>query len=304
MRVVFLCLLVLVLASCSTPSQSQTAITGTDGVVLTPVYVPSSVFEGEDFSITYRLENRGSVPITQDNPGSLIVNVDPLYLSFIDSSSRFPNQYFWLSPRTRFSQGESAFVNLHLRANSIDRFSQEIRTRILTTVCYPYESIITSEVCIERDRQTDPGSVVCRAGPVSPASVGSPLVVNSVQTRTGRVGEGSDARLVPQFRIELVNRGSGIPSAGTCDSQGGLNSALVQVSVLNELLDCQGMTDPDFDGFGEVRFINNRASLSCTIPIFSSSLFPATQGNFLSLVTVHMKYSYRESDQSEVRIVR
>lgn len=300
MRVYLVLLVLFVLAGCSAPTQEPGAVTGTDGVSFSVISAPSEVFEGEEFSITYAVENKGSVDIIRENPGVLSFSANRLYLSELDTTSRFQSDSFWLDARTPFVSGESAFITAFFRANTIDRSSQMVNTGVTGAICYPYRSEISTQVCLETSRDADPGSVICRNQPVIPSTSGSPLVVDRVVTTTARSGD----QILPSFRLNVRNAGSGIPSTDSCvgfDSPNveGLNNIRVEASLLDEPLVCRG-SGPD----GAVRLTNGRGSVTCTVPGNSYLTFGSASANYLSVLSVNMSYSYRESIRSNIRVVR
>lgn len=293
--------LLFVLAGCSQAPVGPQVLSGTEGVVVSSVQVPSSVYADEEFTLTYELSNRGASDVTRDNPGYVSVSYDQLYFDYAGLTSRFPANSFSLDGRTRFYEGEQAYLNLHFRAREIERFSERISSPVLATVCYPYASNVTADVCIEQNRNVDHGSVACRNAPVRPLSPAAPLGVEEVVVRTGRAEVEGEQVLVPQFRITLRNYGEGVPSADSCvDGDSSLlNSAVIRASVLNERLECETSA-----GENLVRFSRGRAVVTCSVPDASGVAFPASQGNFQSLLSVDLSYTYRESVRTELEVTR
>lgn len=297
-----LCLLLIalfVLSGCARqPVDPATQpLTGTEGVVLTNTYTPADVFEDEQFELTYELENRGLIGVSPIQPGILIPNWDALYLQYDGSLSSFPEDYFHLYPRTRYSAGERTFVTLFFTAKALQRNSQRITTPVLLSLCYPYQSNITTQVCIERERHVDPGAIACTNRPVSPASVGAPISVKSVEVRNQRVELGGDEfGIAPQFRILLTNHGEGVPSVTACgDSEANLNTARVRAFLLNEPLECGVDSDE-----ATVRFTRGEAFVSCVLP--EDAAITRGQGNFISLLSLEVEYTYRETERTEVTV--
>ena len=297
-----LLVLLLLAAGCArTEPTGPLSVTGQQGVVVEEVQVPSTIYQGEEFTLTYALSNEGAYGVSRDEPGYVFVSHDPLYFEYVGLTSRFSENAFFLDGRTPFYEGEDAFVNLHFRARPIERFSERISSPVLATVCYPYASNVTADVCIEQNRNVDQGAIACRNAPVRPPSPGAPIGVEEVVVRSGRADVGGEEAIVPQFRITLRNYGDGVPSVASCvDGDSSLlNTAGIRVSVLNEELACVTSNEEGF-----VRFSRGRALVTCTVPDASTVVFPATRGNFQSLLSVDLDYTYRESVRTELEVQR
>lgn len=305
-RSALLVLSLLLLAACSGPQDTgPREVTGTEGVVVTPLDNAVEVFENEEFTLTFQLENRGKHSIFEEAPGSYEVSYDRLYLDDSGGQSSFPDNSFWLDGRTQFQDGELAFVNVYMTAREIERFSQQVRTPVLFTACYPYKSIVTSEVCIEQSQRVDSGAIVCRNTAVRPNTPGAPIVVDEINVRTFRRSLlGSDTTVVvPQFRITVHNAGDGIPTLSQCDEEpvpDRLNRVRLRAWLLDEELDCDpGNTDLEGHGFAR-----GRVNVVCTVPDDADLDLLGNTANFISLLTVEMDYVYRESARSDVVIIR
>ncbi len=293
-RTLVLLIGLLVLAGCAQQAKTTPfTLTGTDGVTLTNVYAPKNVYAGEDFSLSYDLKNAGITNITSDNPGHLIVSWDKLYTIYNGSVSSSGADTFTLRGKDLYEDGQTSYVTLYFTANQLQRNSQQVTTPIMLTVCYPYASDITTQVCIEQTQRVDQGAVACTPAPVHPDSPGAPIGVKDVEVRTQRVQSGNQLLLLPQFRITLTNYDNGIPSIGACDDPNAqLNAALVSATLLNQQLDC---------GSGLVHFTNGDAFILCSVP--PSHPVSRGVGNFISLLSIHASYTYRQSDKTEVTIL-
>jgi hypothetical protein len=291
-------------AGCQQQPETPTEVTGREGVVLSITDEPREVFEGEEFSITYSLENKGATKISEDSvqgPGLLLFSVDKLYLQEVDRVDRYEDSAFWLEPRTLFAQGETGFVTAYFRARNIDRFSESVNTAVVASMCYPYNSSVTTQVCIEATRDADSGSIACRSTPVIPSTPAAPVGVDKITVSTGR---GPGGQVLPQFRIHVRNYDSGVPATSMCDplesSQGlGLNEVFVSAKLLDEELICEGSGKD-----GAVRLRNGDGLVTCSVPGTASLRFGETSANYLSLLTVNIDYTYRDSQRTDLRIVR
>lgn len=299
--VVFLLGVVFLLASCSAPVDSSARLTGSEGVVLSITSQPGEIFAGEEFSLTYRLENKGSTPVFVDDPGRLVFSFDNYYLEYVDRIDRFRSEDFWLQPRTVFAAGEVAFVTAYFRAREIQRSSPMVNTAVTASVCYLYTSSFTTQVCLEATREADAGSIICRSTPIIIPSPAAPVGVDSITTRTARTADG---QVLPQFRLNIRNLDRGVPATSSCsglsgEAASGLNNVHVRAFLLDEELICLG-SGVD----GAVRLQNGRGIVTCSVSEASSLRFGASSTNYLSLLSVDIEYTYRQSVRSDLRILR
>jgi len=310
------------LAACGSSLPAlPTDLSGTEGVVITPIDLDDQVYVNEEVVLIYEIENRGASDLSELNYGIIIPSYDKLYLEFTgyvaprkflevsnlikieDDKTLFENGVlpFWLYGRDLYLPGEKTFITMSFRTKEIRRNTGIVRTPILFTTCYPYQSNVTASVCIEQTRLADQGSVVCRKAPVSPQTPAAPIGVSRVEVRTNREPSDADStglispgKIVPTFRIHLQNYGRGIPSYGTClDGNNNLNTAVVRAYLLDQELDCS------LDG--EVNFVRGEAKVLCSARDTNLEL-SAGSANYITLLSVNIEYSYRESDKIDLEI--
>lgn len=305
---------VTVLVACTpgaNTGDTRDRLDGTQGVHVELFNVPSTVYEREQFPVMLRLENRGAYNVSADNPGYFYVSTDSLYLSRDEYVTRFheAENAFWLRGRQLYVPGEEAVITQYLTAQPIMRQSSEVRTPITVTACYPYQSTTTTQVCIERARFAETGSVACIPRPVRPPTPGAPVGVSEVETRTQSTPDGD---VSVTFRITIRNFGQGIASGQGCVdgehttqlNNRELNAVRVSAFLLTEPLECGvSYEDDDIDIYQPlVRLVRGQGTVVCRLP--EGAEFASGESNFLSLLTVDIDYSYRASDRAEVRIVR
>ncbi len=300
-------LLLLFAAACTFGPQEPTGpdnLQGTRGVDISIISMPGFVYENEQFPVVFSLNNRGVANVSPANPGRFVVSVDPLYVErdqyIAPGGFEGLEGGFFLDGRELYILGEEVYITQYLTARPIQRQSERITTPLTITACYPYETRMTTQVCIERARVIDPGSVACVNRPVRPPTQGAPVVVHEVETRAMPAADGEGVSL--SFRIVLKNAGGGIAGTSGCfDNQ--INTQLNQVDLrarlLTEDLECGTGEDPFV---ATVRLNRGEGVVTCRLP--DSSVLPPAQNNFLSLLSVDIDYSYRTSDRAEVNIVR
>lgn len=310
---VWLVFLFIVVAGCMPGADPGIdALSGTQGVEVSILQAPSEVYENEEFPVVIEFANRGTANVSEDNPGRFFVSVDSLYLSRSEhyvAPSRFSqlDRGFFLRGREQYVLGEEVLITQYFTALPIRRQSQRVSTPITVTACYPYKTTLTTQVCIERSRVEDPGSVVCLNRPVRPPSPGAPVAVREVEVRTtaSPVGDGG---AVTTFRITIENVGRGTPGARGCDPSEinqDVNHVVLSAFLLNEPLSCgfsiseEGTSD-SFSTLVPLR--QGLGTVSCRLP--EGVFLPGASNNMISLLSVEMDYSYRISDRHEVTIVR
>ncbi len=302
-------LLFLLLSACSKKPDADPVddLSGTQGIIATSLTDDLEVYGSESFSLEYEIENKGTTDVLPDFPGYFYVSWDPWYLRFTGSRSRFQDQSFWLEGRKPFVSGERTFVTLDFEAYDIQQFSERASTDVTFTLCYPYTSKITQDVCIETTPRVDKDQIACKKTPLTPKTPGAPVIVSKIEVRNTRQSTGDDGfgLVTPHFRITINNVGGGIPSTFACNddfnpSVDSVNSVSVRAFLLNEELDCQS-SQPDNKG---VLLLNNKAEVICSLPDDTTLDFIINTGNFQSLLNIELFYFYRESYVSTVIISR
>ncbi len=303
------CLVLLVLFSACTFISPSTPggidmLQGTQGVDIVIESVPGFVYENEQFPVVFSLKNLGATNVSPQNPGRFFVGVDSLYLErdqYIAPGrfSAIPGGFF-LSGRQPYIQGEEVMITQFFTARPIQRQSQRVTTPVTITACYPYTTTLNTQVCIERTRVSDPGSVACVNRPIRPPTQGAPIVIHEVETRAVPRADSDD--LSVSFRIVLRNAQRGIPGISGCfgdDINQNLTQVHVRARMLTEDLECGHDSDPYV---ATVRLTRGEGSVTCRLPETSS--IELAQNNFLTLLQVEVDYTYRISDRVEVNIVR
>lgn len=295
-------ILILALAGCTATTQTKEQVftqqfrTGTEGLYMrfAQNLPPTRLFSGEELAVVLEIENRGTAPI--GGPG------DRIYLSGFD-----PSIISGISPvgeQIPLLEGRSQFVN----QGGFDTVSFKAITRILTdrypvrilaTACYTYETVASSNVCIDpdpyvaaiRQRVCVPANVGFGGGQGAPVSV----TLAEVDASPGKT----------RFKIHVQNVGGGevFRSGGNtlnkCGPGGELGFdevdyvELADVSVSGTSIrgSCRPLDQ------GHIRLTNGQGLVYCEFDR------PRGEAAYVSPLTVVLRYGYRNSLFRDVEIL-
>ena len=187
MKKILLSLLILsILIGCSPGSQGPPVDnfrTGNTGLVATfqNNMPPSNIRMGSDVYLVLDIWNRGAHTVEEGH--IRIINLDS---ASFRKPTQFPEQtQFRVEGKgLGFSQGGRTLVNLG-RIQAIDQTTnfQNPSTNIVLNICYPYQTIFTQQVCIDRNVfEIDPNQV-CRNTPSQTFSgQGAPVIVSKLES--------------------------------------------------------------------------------------------------------------------------
>lgn len=167
---------------------------GSEGVTMELVdnSPPEKVYPGQLFSITARFDNQGAFSFTSEPGGEVgevegYANVvfDPLYFKEDDQSVKYlkrtRNNLSFTGKSPEWPTGEDRFVTLAIMEVKplIGRSGAD--TPITVSWCYPYETLLTTQVCIDRDpTDVEEGYVLCEAQDIPLVDQGAPVAVTNL----------------------------------------------------------------------------------------------------------------------------
>ncbi len=281
---------------------------------------PQKVFEGDTFPAMISIKNNGAYSIPQDS-AYLSLGVERDYTRAIqlqaggrvskanedaDSSAKFN-----LDGRSQInSPGDEEVISYSIQAGKIDPQSETHTSALIATLCYPYETILESDVCIDTDvNNLRPGKKVCSQHDLSFGSgQGAPVTVTRIETRMLpneiTKDNGVSDRINPQFLIYVENIGSGLViKQGTekefCTKSSALyanyNQVYVNVFLSNDELECQiaeVKKDPN-DPF-HIKLKDKKDIIRCNLKKGSQGI-TKNLDNYLSPLKVVLKYGYSQS---------
>ncbi len=162
---------------------------------------PESVYEQTPIPLVVLLKNDGAYDIIN---GYLALAVDK-YISLVSE----PVTAFNLAGRTPYTpQGESQYINFIANAIALDPQSQIHSAEIRATVCYPYKTQATANVCVDtaiyrpnvRDKP-------CEVKSLKFSGQGAPVGISRVDTN---MIPAQGDMVIPEFIIYIDNLGKGL----------------------------------------------------------------------------------------------
>jgi len=297
--IVLLLISILFLSSCiSQEPEINKRYIGYDGInVKFSKSTPDEVYENTNFYTRLILSNEGTHTITSDDPGYISIVTDELFLQYNKNLWDDNRREVFLEGKSQlFPTGESTILDLpEFTVIKIPGAIQHPEANLYFSLCYPYETIFSHNVCLDFDPyDIDEREKVCKADVVSGSGgQGAPISVMSVESLMTTTSN----TITPQFLIELENKGKGVPAYSDSDdcktiANTGDNWNKVKISGSVSVVDL--ICDNDV-----VKFINNKAKVRC---VANNSFGAAT--NFLTPITIRLDYDYIQSISTKFDIIR
>ncbi|MBI1934935.1 hypothetical protein HYS31_00700 [Candidatus Woesearchaeota archaeon] len=224
------CLLIFLSACTLTSSgaSEQNFRTGNTGLALellknTP---PPRMFEGDTFPVVIRVANTGAFDIPPEG-AVLSLGVEKDYTKEVsllykqdhltpDTANDFSG-FFGIKGKSMLSpRGEEEVFSYNVIAGKLDPQSEQHISTITASVCYPYETILDTTICIDTDvNSLRPGKKVCSNQDIIFGNgQGAPVAITKIEPKMlpiqafGNV-ESSD-KIKPQFLIYVEDFGGGV----------------------------------------------------------------------------------------------
>jgi hypothetical protein len=301
----------LVLASCNkAPTPDTEYYTGVGGLTLEfrTASPPDEIYEDSEAMVGVKIQNTGpiDVPLRGAGAARLSYSLDQFYFDLVKVTplgSDQVNHPVNLSGKTYFNPGGSRldYDYLIIKSRRIQGDRQIPTTQVFVNLCYPYQTILDTEFCVDVSSvYPSERPQACTGKPLAFSGQGSPVGITSVETEMLPVG----GAIVPQFRLGIENLGGGTLLAPqsesnlltACAMQGGVSSnwsmVHVQASLLGNPLDCYPQN---------VRLIDGKGFTRCTM--IANTGIPY-QGNHLDHLHVELDYVYLQSISKEILIRR
>ena len=302
----------LLLSSCTSSQRYSSDVnyfTGVAGVTLDfdTNAPPEQVYEDSDVPITLVMKNQGPIDVGSDTYAQVSVSYDPFYFSTGAS-----NQHVAAFKQTQvhgksyiYPAGDLSYVDYALlHVNPVPGTRQLPATQIFASLCYPYKTILDTEVCMDGASAYPSARSVqaCTAQPISFLGQGSPVAITEVNSQMIPVGDG---KFKPLFTITIENKGDGsllapadAQSAGTaCDDQDSKrkdwNTMAVSGSVVGAGLQCTPSV---------VRLVEGKGTTRCSFLQNQEPLI--SQSNYLTQLHVELNYVYSSSASRKIEITR
>ena len=229
---IFLIFVIIVIGCTPSSSSSKTkevdVFVGTDGLSaeFAKTAPPPKVFEDSNFPILLRIRNKGAYSIQKDNSNkpslrvvlSLSREKDYVKTLKLEENSRVygsasddSKAFFFVDGKTTINpQGDEIIVSFNAKTGKLDPQSEVKQSTIPATLCYPYQTVLSTTVCIDTDvAGVRPGKKVCSVKEiVFNSGQGAPITVTKIEPQMIPV---ENDMVKPQFLIFVENKGKGNP---------------------------------------------------------------------------------------------
>lgn len=280
---------------------------GGEGVIIGfPERNNFKLYEGDAFTVALRLENDGATHIEAPDYGYVSVLYDPsavslrkVYTSVSLPRSNLQPAPFALKGREVYvSQGEVDFPEFTFSAMNVTGNREKFQTQLNFQVCYPYETILIHDLCVESDIYYTTATQTCQGGELRSTSQGAPIAVTLVEPSYLRNGK----FIEPRFRITFQNLQDGYTlwndtqtSAELCSQSDFDYADFGRIQVSASLSDVPLVCGSS--GNGVTRFEDKTAQVICRL----TGQIEA-QANYVTPLIVEANYIYIDSVKADIEV--
>lgn len=277
--------------------------------------------EGEEteFEIGVDIMNRGAYDIVG---GYLTLGLESDYVRFKQWNLEDKPQFtqigvagervaFNLLGRSQLDpQGERAVISANVQPLSLDPLTEQHRTTIIVTACYPYATEASAQICIDTDVYgMKPIEKVCKPSTVTlSGGQGAPVAVTKVEERI--LSSGGEY-IHPQFIIFVKNIGRGTvvrqdKVEAACSAQALSETERKQFFNSVTLDDIRfsefSFTGGHFDCIpGEVKLKDGEGFIKCTL---HDELLSIERETYATPLFIRLRYGYFQTIATDVLLER
>jgi hypothetical protein len=200
---------------------------GTEGI---SIKIPESqkitqVLEDSNLYSTLQVENKGTFDLNsydENRYGFLTINYDNYYLSAITEVAVPVKNYggfmmvdvpsnqkvqAYPEPSQYYPSGDKQAYEFNFKVNKLTGQRESPETSIIYTLCYPYLTTFSKEICIDADPfSLDERKKVCKSSDLSySGGQGAPLAITRIEPIMSKSG----TTIRPTFRIYVRNQAEG-----------------------------------------------------------------------------------------------
>ncbi|MBD3209069.1 hypothetical protein GF367_01465 [Candidatus Woesearchaeota archaeon] len=196
-----LLVLVLLITGCGDRQQPVETIDyfqGSEGLTMSFLEnsPPEKVFAGQSYLVSVMVENNGAFTLpnydgvigapSESLYGTLTLIYDPFYFEEDGGADRAlgstEKRLFFNGRSAYWPEGESRLVTVGMLHVKNLTFRTGADARLMVSACYPYETLLSEEVCIDTDPYNrDERVQVCEAEDLSLQDQGAPVAVTKVE---------------------------------------------------------------------------------------------------------------------------
>ena len=275
---------------------------------------PQKVFEGDVFPVIIKVRNTGAFSLKDNDKSILSLGIEKDYTKKVEllaggkiEEVKENAASFNLEGKSAINQkGEEEVISYNIQAGKVDPQSEAHPSTVIATLCYPYQTISESTVCIDTDiSNIRPGKKVCKLQDiVFNNGQGAPVAVTKVEMQILPSQESQQSPqgygiIVPQFLIYVENKGQGTvirkeSSNEFCTQSGtthkNLNIVYVDAYLSNQKLKCQLEATEGTSFPGHVKLKDKKDIIWCS----NKEGIPA-QDTYLTPLKIVLSYGYTQS---------
>lgn len=197
---------------------------GTSGLKLSFVKnaPPSRIFENTNFNVIVQIENKGAYDVRDISEGmdyeraqmgEIVITPESGYVDFekIDESEGIlpgdNGAFFEIRGKSLSNPvGDEIVVYSNLKARELSSLSAVHSSSVFATVCYPYQTKLSTSVCIDPDiYNLKPKKKACEVKNLAFSGQGAPVAITKIEVQM--IPEGDKVK--PMFLVHIENKGDG-----------------------------------------------------------------------------------------------
>lgn len=278
---------------------------------------PAKVFEKDPFPVILKVRNSGAYSIAKDK-ALLSLGIEKDYTKILQlqttdnvkkvQSENEASAMFGINGKSQINPiGDLEVISYNLQAGNVDPQSEAHSSTVIATLCYPYETTLSTTVCIDTDvSNTRPGKKVCKMQDLSFSNgQGAPVAITKIEVNMlpAEISPENQISVIrPQFLIYIENKDKGsVIKAGLekdyCTKTNvlheNLNKVYVTASLGGKELDCRTIKK-DFkeERDNYVKLLDKKALARC---VMKGGDIKRTEDNYLTPLKVTLTYGYTQS---------
>lgn len=175
---------------------------------------PPRVFEQSSFPILIKIRNKGAYSVGVSRAGILAIGREKDYVPEITlepnpkMGQRGDILLFGVEGKTKINpKGDELIAAITAKTAKLDPQSENKESTITATLCYPYQTLLSTTVCIDPDiGELRPSKKACKVKEIPfNTGQGAPIAVTRIEPQM--IPEGDIIK--PQFLIFVENKGKG-----------------------------------------------------------------------------------------------
>ncbi len=318
-KIIFFLIFAVIVSSCSITNTRKAPLdirSGLDGLSLeflknTP---PQKIFENDVFPAIIKVKNKGAYSIKGNDVAVLSLGVEKDYTKKVEllkggkvmQEGAGSSAIFNLNGKSQLNPiGEEEIISYNIEAGKIDPQSEAHPSTVTATLCYPYETVLESTVCVDTDiNNLRPGKKICSSQDlIFSNGQGSPVSITKIEPLMLPLqlsGSQITDKIKPQFLIYIENKGPGVvikkesvkdfctKSDTTYEN---FNIVYVDAFLSNKPLKCQLEKKEGSDELGHIKLKDNKDIIRC----YLEEGVPRSDDPYLSPLKIVLKYGYTQS---------